>query len=256
MGFVGATITDLSPSVCKMAHKSIESFLKFHNTKLIVYIIGDRELQIRDSRIEIVRLPKLQYNLKNIDVSVDSYFKEISDILVEKLLCFTRHNNCIFFENDVFFVDTMDDIWESLQDGIHGHPCTYGALERTHGVYGINTGLVFIKNYQLTYTLTDIVKYFDENKARWIDEEFLTNWINVDDIHHLSPEITVVQDNCIYRYKSIPVNTKSIHFTGHPKIYGDVALYRSKVFDKSYCSSQMIRLSAYLRQKIYELLGK
>jgi len=254
MEFIGVTITDLAPRVATMAHKSIESFLKFHNTTLIVYIIGDNELQINDNRIKIIRLPKISYNLTNIDTSADRYFKEIADILVEKLLCFTRHNNCIFFENDVFFLDTMSDVWPSLADGLHGHPCTYGSLERTHGVCGINTGLIFIKNYQLKYTLNDITSYFDKNIARWVDEEFLTNWVNSDDIHHLSPTINAVQDACIIKYKESIINTKSIHFTGYPKIYSGLSPSTyCEIFRKLDYRPQII---TYLRQRVYELLGK
>jgi hypothetical protein len=252
MGFIGVTITDLSPNVCRMAHKSIESFLKFHDTKLIVYIIGDKELHIDDKRIEMIRIPKVDYNLKNIDVTNGEYFHKISDILVEKLLCFTRHSNCIFFENDVFFLDTMNDVWDTLPDGVSGHPCTYGALERTHGKQGVNSGLLFIKNYQLTYTLADIVKYFDENVSRWVDEEFLTNWIDISDIHHLTPDINVVQDQCIVKYKQPTWNPKSIHFTGLPKIYDDVLPHTViKKFKLLYNPC----IIAYLRQKIYKLLG-
>ena len=112
--------------------------------------------------------------------------------------------------------------------------------------------LLFIKNYQLTYTLADIVKYFDENVSRWVDEEFLTNWMDISDIHHLTPDINVVQDQCIVKYKQPTWNPKSIHFTGLPKIYDDVLPHTViKKFKLLYNPC----IIAYLRQKIYKLLG-
>ena len=60
MDFVGVTITDLNEKYREMTIRSIKSFLKFHDTKLFVHIIGDKELGLTDERIEIVRLPKTE----------------------------------------------------------------------------------------------------------------------------------------------------------------------------------------------------
>lgn len=213
MDFIGITITDLSENVKERAYASIKSFLKYHNNKLIVYIIGNNEFLLNDKRIEIIRIPKKDYNLsKNV---IQPYFQNIMNILVEKTLIFSKHTNFMFFENDVFFFDSMQSVWDNLSDGISGHPNTYGKHERIK-YRGINTGLVFVKNYKLNYSIDDIIKYFSNNISHWPDEEFLTNIADEKDIHFLDQDVNIVTD-ISFPYNKPFYNTKSIHTTGNQK---------------------------------------
>lgn len=212
MGFIGVTITDLSPNVYEDAHKSIQSFLNHNDVPVVVYIIGDNNLHINDDRITVIKLPIIDYNLTS-KVQC-SYFINIMNILVEKMLCLTRHDNFIFFENDVFFFDTFEDTWNNLEDGIHGHPCTYGKLDRVKTCF-LNTGLLFVKNYKFAYTLNDIECFFDCKSSYWPDEEFLADVVEQNDVHYLSPLVNVVHDiRMNLYYPGCISNTKSIHMTG------------------------------------------
>lgn len=213
MDFTAVTITDLSDNVKESVYASIKSFLKYHNNKLIIYIIGDNEFLLNDDRIEIIRLPKKDYNL-NENIS-NNYFQQIMNILVEKMLIFSRHENFMFFENDVFFFDSMQSVWDNVKDGITGSSSTYGL--NNHFKYPfINTGLFFVKNFKFNYTFNDIKNYFENNDTTWPDEEFLHHFIDKKDVHFLSQDDNVMTD--IHKNYSKPVvNTKSIHFTGFPK---------------------------------------
>ena len=240
MDFLAVTVTDLSDNVKEMCYASIKSFLKYHNNKLIVYVIGDKDFDLKDDRVEIIRLPIIDYNLsQNV---INTYFQKIMNILIEKLLIFSKHTNFLFFENDVFFFDSMQTIWDRLEDGIAGHPCTYGVLDRVK-TKSVNTGLVFVKNYKFNFTLNDIEEFFKNNKSHWADEEFLANHVKQEDIHYLTPKETVVCDPSVFNYYTESfLDTKSFHVTGFPKppikmIQTDkkaiIPLYR-KVYDLFY----------------------
>lgn len=215
MDFTAVTITDLSDDVKERAYASIKSFLKYHNNKLIIYIIGDNQFLLKDKRVEIIRLPKKEYNLDK-KVTRIKYFQRIMNILVEKTIIFSKHENFMFFENDVFFFDSMESVWNNLEDGITGSPSTYGLNNHFRYPF-INTGLFFVKNFKFNYTFNDIENYYKNNDTMWPDEEFLHHFIEQKDVHFLSQDENVMTD--IYKnYSNSPIlNTKSIHFTGFPK---------------------------------------
>ena len=214
MGFLAVTITDLSDNVKEMTYGSIKSFLKYHKNKLIVYIIGDKEFTLKSDQIEIIRLPEKDYNLaQNVE---NEYFQKIMNILIEKTLIFSKHTNFLFFENDVFFFDSMQSVWGNLEDGVSGHRCTYGKLSRVK-TESVNTGLVFVKNYKFNFTLKDIENFFKNKKSHWPDEEFLANQLEQKDIHFLTQKDTIVCGVTANYYEKPVFDTKSIHVTGFPK---------------------------------------
>lgn len=165
--FIGVTISNLKYKYLPLTIKSINSFLRFHDTKLIVYIIGDKELPIHDDRIEIIRLPDVKYDDSKFNLKYPEH-RSIIDIFIEKLLCLTRHHNFMFFENDVFFLKNMDDIWCNMNDGVGFVPVNNELM---------NTGLILAKNTDmLNYTKDDIFRYFSEKTILHPCDEFLTTW--------------------------------------------------------------------------------
>lgn len=206
MNFVAITITDLSNEIKECTYASIKSYLKYNNNKLIVYIIGTKEFLLKDDRIEIIRLDKKDYELSQ--NTKFCYFKKIINILVEKTLIFSKHENFMFFDNDVFFFDNMQSVWDNLDDGVSGHTSYYNEY--------INTGLVFVKNYKFNFLLNDVINYFSTNITQYPDEEFLSTILNKQDVHLLNQDVNVLAYKNFFYNKSV-LNTKSIHMTGLPK---------------------------------------
>lgn len=215
MKFIGITITDLSPQYKEMTEKSIKSFLKFHDTKLLVYVIGDKELELTDSRIEVIHLPVQEYTVFKSHILVDTY-ANITDILIAKLLCLTNKDNCVFFENDVFFLRSLNEIWHSLLSGITG---TATCINKQKNQYGINSGLLCVKNYELNYTLGDIYEFFSNKQLCHPCDQFLTWYLGKHLQHHLNALSLIVP---LYAYKKdvgILNDVYSVHYAGANKIY-------------------------------------
>ena len=212
MNFIGLTISDLSsPKLERACYGSIKSFLKYHDTNVIVYIIGDKEFKLKDDRIKLIRISKKNYNLSG--TFINDYFYKIIDILVEKLICFSNHTNYVFFENDVFFFDSIEEDYNNLKyDGIYGSLTNYGKLSNQE-YYGINTGFVINKNFKLNYTLNDIIKYFKTNTTCYPDEEFLVKWLKKDNMHYLDPKVNILvcHEMLLNNYVNKP---KSAHYIG------------------------------------------
>lgn len=164
MKFIGVTISDFSDKYKELATKSILSFLKLHDTKLIVYVIGDAVCPVEHDNLEIIRLPETKYDTSGFKLSGGRY-ENMINILISKLLCLTYHENFIFFENDVFFLKNVENLWDNFPDGIsavRSLPCA------------INTGLLFVKNIKLDYTLTDIHEYFNNNFVPYPCDYFIS----------------------------------------------------------------------------------
>lgn len=205
MDFISVTITDLNESIKQSAYASIKSYLKYHKNKLIVYIIGDEEFLLKDERIEIIRIPKKDYNISRINPC--GYFNKIMNILVEKTMIFSKHENFMFFENDVFFFDNMKSVWSSLENGVSGH---------INSLNFINMGLVFVKNHKFNFSLNDVLDFFENKVIKYPDEEFLSNQIDREKVHYLSTDVNILSSSFYYQLSSVK-NIKSMHCCGEPK---------------------------------------
>lgn len=228
--FIGVTISDLNGKYLPLTIKSINSFLKFHNTKLIVYIIGDNELPIADEHIEVIRLPKVDYSEYNLNITHKGYLSHI-DILIQKLLCLTKQKNFIFFENDVFFFKNMGDVWEKMNDGV-------GLVPVNHKL--MNSGLIIAKHTDvLSYTEHDVIKYFTERKVFHPCDEFLTSWCT-GHIHQLDDEacILVVPPRCNKKIDILNTTCHSVHcvegkhFILNPERYNKLPVFITELLKK------------------------
>ena len=189
--FIGVTISDLSDKYLPLTIKSINSFLKFHDTKLVVYIVGDKELPIQDNRIEIIRIPYIDYSNHSSNITKTLYRNQIN-VLIPKLMCLTKQKNFIFFENDVFFFKNMRDIWDNMYDGTGFVPVTRSLM---------NSGLIIVKNTDIiNYTVNDIIKYYTENIVPHPCDDFLTLWCSKQ-IRQLSDEACIVALSISYSKK-------------------------------------------------------
>ena len=221
MNFIGVTITDLTDYYKEMTIRSIKSFLKFHDTKLIVYIIGDKELEFNHQNLEIIHVPRITGSDTRISNPI---YDKISDILINKLMCLTKHTNFIFFENDVFFLRNVNEIWNSLKDGITG---TRVCMDSRRCKVGINTGLLCIKNYQLSYTLSDINEYFSTHKLWHPCDQFITSYAKNSINYHNTINL-IVSNYARSTEVSIIDDVYAAHYVGRNKIYTDN--YKSTVF--------------------------
>lgn len=228
--FVGVTISDLSGRYLPLTLKSINSFLKFHNTKLIVYIIGDAELPIVDDRIEIIHVPNSDYGAYDFKILHQGYLSHIN-ILIQKLLCLTKHRNFIFFENDVFFFKNMKDIWENICDGVGFVPVNRMLL---------NSGLIMSKNTDIiNYTEEDIIKFFTEKRVHHPYDEFLTNWCAKQALR-LSDDacILVVPPSCNKKIYTLNTTCHSVHcvegkhFILNPERYKKMPVFITELLKK------------------------
>lgn len=228
MNFVGVTITDLNEKYREMTIRSIKSFLKFHDTKLFVHIVGDKELGLADERIEIVRLPKTEYAVDN----MPQPYQSARDIFIEKLLCLTRYKNFIFFENDVFFLRSMDTIWDRAKPGVTGANIV---VEKVGYSTAVNSGLLLVKNYSFNYTLKDILNYFSNNRIIHPCDQFVTNYAHRD-INYCSSITNIL----VYEYgssKDISILncTHSVHYVGKQKVFmphDDSTIFLRKLKEK------------------------
>ena len=227
--FIGVTISDLNDKYLPLTIKSINSFLKFHNTKLIVYIVGNNELPIQDNRIEIIHIPATDYTNYNLNIINKKHYKHIN-IFIAKLICLIGHNNFIFFENDVFFLKNMKDIWSNMCDGTGFIPIRYSLM---------NSGLIIAKNTNIfNYTEKDIIKYYTENMVCNPCDEFLTSWC-ANQLRRLNDNACVIAMSYNYHKKIHLLDTcHSVHcvsgkqFIANPQRYKKIPEFINELIKK------------------------